>query len=79
MKYRQLTTAAEAPCMPTMSNLKARLKIQKTVMEDFIRLTTHVDMPWELRQQTIGNIYMDIRSIKEEIYRLKQHKVKKSK
>jgi len=83
MRYGNIpTTAAETHCIPTMSNLKTSLKRQKEVMEDFVQFTKQVDMNWELRQQTIGSMYLEIRAIKEEIHRLKQRKklkVKKGK
>ena len=84
MRYGNIPTTAveDRDCMPTMRTMKARLKEQKNLIEDFIELTRKVDMNWELRQQTIGSMYLEIRAIKEDIHRLKQRKklkVKKGK
>jgi len=76
------TATDDRHCMPSIKDMKARLKDQKNLTEDFIELTRKVDMNWELRQQTIGSMYLEIRAIKEEIHRLKQlkkTKVKKGK
>ena len=79
MRYGINQPITEAACVPTMKTLKMRLKQQEDAMEDFIQITAIVDMSWESRQQTIGNIYMNIRDSKAEIHKLKQRKTLKVK
>ena len=54
-------------CIETPKDLKKRIKQREMILEDFIEMTRIIDMPWEARQQTVGNLYMDIRDMKKRL------------
>ncbi len=51
-------------CVETPKDLKKRIKQREMILEDLIEMTRIIDMPWEARQQTVGNLYMEIRDMK---------------
>ena len=61
-------------CMDTKKNLKARLKIEKMKMRDFIGLSRNMDMPWEARYTAIGQLCLQIRELKQQLKRTKNVK-----
>jgi len=65
-RYRN-TVSMPGSGIETPKDLKKRIKQREMILEDFIEMTRIIDMPWEARQQTVGNLYMDIRDMKNKL------------
>ena len=65
-RYEIGSTMSEA-CVETTKMLKKRIKQRGAILEDFIEISKVIDMPWEAKQQTIGNLYMEIREMKSRL------------
>jgi len=72
MSYGNVISAGS--CVETKKHLKAAIKRQKKTIDTFIGFTNTIDMPWEARNQTVGQLYLDLKGMKK---RLKEHYGKK--
>ena len=73
-RYELEKASATDSCVETRKNLKARLKIEKMKMKDFIELSRNMDIPWEARYQTVGQQYLHILEIKRQLEKAKNVK-----
>ncbi len=67
-KYGTPTMAEN--CVETKKHLKQSIKREKRKLKDFIDISENMDMPWELKQQAVGSLYIQINNMKR---RLKEH------
>jgi len=61
-------------CVETKKSLKERLKIEEMKMDDFVELSIHLDIPWEAKYQTVGQLYLEIRNMKRRLKEMKHVK-----